>query len=141
MDKQKPSVASRRSFLKATTSVALAGTMGTSEPAYSTAAALPVDPVVKSYSAVEHWRRLEDVAHCRQAIRSSLRQHLETDYLPAQFCYNLGEYPALKPWSIEAYDEQRPPNEPYLETGSLSSKLSKNWALTKRSLLILIRCK
>ena len=28
-----------------------------------------------------------------------LRKHLVTNYLPAQCCYNLGEYPAEKPWT------------------------------------------
>ena len=35
-----------------------------------------------------------------------MRKHLITDYLPAQCCYNLGEYPSRKPWAPGEYDEQ-----------------------------------
>ena len=28
------------------------------------------------------------------------------DYLPAQCCYNLGEYPCLKPWDPDEWDER-----------------------------------
>lgn len=63
-------------------------------------------PVTAGYSVAEHRGRLENIARCRGAVRSCLRQHLVADYLPAQCCYNLGEYPATRPWSLEAFDEQ-----------------------------------
>ena len=49
-------------------------------------------PAAPGHSVAEHRRRLENIARCRGAIRSCLRQHLVTNYLPAQCCYNLGEY-------------------------------------------------
>ena len=33
-------------------------------------------------------------------------EHLVTDYLPGQCCYNLGEYPGRKPWDPDDWDEQ-----------------------------------
>ncbi len=35
-----------------------------------------------------------------------MRQHLITDYLPAQCVYNMGEYPSRKPWAPGEYDDQ-----------------------------------
>ena len=39
-------------------------------------------------------------------LHRCLRQHLVTNYLPAQCCYNLGEYPAMRPWDPDEVDEQ-----------------------------------
>jgi len=61
---------------------------------------------LKSYTAEDHRRRLENIGCCQRAIRSCMRKHLITDYLPAQCCYNLGEYPARKPWTVGTYDAQ-----------------------------------
>jgi len=58
------------------------------------------------YSAEEHRRRLLNIQVARQAVRACLRQHLITNYLPAQCCYNLGEYPCVKPWDPDEYDER-----------------------------------
>ena len=100
----------RRRFLKTTAGVAVAETLGSvvaaSTPEETPARGVNPSPVAAGYSAAEHRRRLENIARCRQAIRSCLRQFLVTDYLPGQCCYNLGEYPATKPWSLEAFDEQ-----------------------------------
>ena len=100
----------RRTFLNTTARVAAAGTLaGVLAPNASgetPARKLNPAPAAAGYSAAEQRRRLENIARCRQTIRSCLRQHLVTDYLPAQCCYNLGEYPATKPWSLEAWDEQ-----------------------------------
>ncbi|MCR4411320.1 MAG: hypothetical protein NUV77_02715 [Thermoguttaceae bacterium] len=62
--------------------------------------------ILKSYTAADHRRRLETIAYCHRAIRTCLRKHLVTDYLPAQCAYNLGEYPCRKPWDPDQYDEQ-----------------------------------
>ncbi len=100
----------RRAFLKTSTGAAVAGSLGgvvtvsqgeETSPPHSDAPA-----VLKGYSAEDHRRRLENVARCHGAIRSCLRKHLIADYLPAQCCYNLGEYPARKPWTIGPYDEE-----------------------------------
>ncbi len=58
------------------------------------------------YCAADHRRRLENIARSRSAIRTCLRRHVVTNYLPAQCCYNLGEYPATQSWSLETDDEQ-----------------------------------
>jgi len=35
-----------------------------------------------------------------------MRKHLITDYIPGHCAYNLGEYPCLKPWDPDDWDEQ-----------------------------------
>jgi len=86
----------RRRFLKTTAEVAVTGTLGslvaTNATAKASAKEMNPSAVAAGYSAAEHRRRLENIARCRGAIRSCLRQHLVTNYLPAQCCYNLGEY-------------------------------------------------
>ncbi|MCS7305093.1 MAG: hypothetical protein NZ602_08315 [Thermoguttaceae bacterium] len=66
----------------------------------------PAPPILASYGAEEHRRRLQNIAQCRQAIRRAMRTHLVTDYLPGQCVYNLGEYPCRKPWDPDDWDEQ-----------------------------------
>ena len=61
---------------------------------------------MREFTAEDHRQRLENVSLCTQKIRQCLRQHLVTNYLPGQCCYNLGEYPCLEPWDIGEYDEQ-----------------------------------
>ncbi|MBM3288974.1 MAG: hypothetical protein FJY92_02360, partial [Candidatus Hydrogenedentes bacterium] len=65
-----------------------------------------VDSLLRDYAAEDHRRRLAHIAKCTQSIRSCLRKHLITNYLPGQCCYNLGEYPARAPWTVDEYDEQ-----------------------------------
>jgi hypothetical protein len=100
----------RRSFLKTTAGVAgtgiLGGVIAPSETGETLARKVNPSPAAAHYSVAEHRRRLENIDRCRKAIRTCLRRVLVTDYLPAQCCYNLGEYPATKPWSLAAYDEQ-----------------------------------
>lgn len=62
--------------------------------------------VLAHYTAQDHRRRLENVGIANRTIRRCLRQHLVTNYLPAQCGYNLGEYPCRKPWDPDDYDEQ-----------------------------------
>jgi hypothetical protein len=65
-----------------------------------------VSPVLARYTAADHRRRLENIALCRGAIRACMRRQLITQYLPAQACYNLGEYPSRDYWAPGEYDEQ-----------------------------------
>lgn len=100
----------RRDFLKAGTGAMLAGSVaGTpSGPACAQSAgeAPRVASLLRDYSAEDHRRRLQNITVCTGAIRSCMRTHLITDYLPGQCCYNLGEYPSREPWSVGEYDEQ-----------------------------------
>ena len=63
-------------------------------------------PVLKSHTAEEHRRRLENIRRCEQSIRKCMRGHLVTDYLPAHATYNLGEYPSRVRWEPNDYDEE-----------------------------------
>ncbi len=62
--------------------------------------------ILKSYTAEDHRRRLENIDFCRRGIRSCLRKHLVTNYLPGQCAYNLCEYPGRERWTPGEYDEQ-----------------------------------
>ncbi|MDX9975237.1 MAG: alpha-amylase family protein [FCB group bacterium] len=101
----------RRDFLKTGVYGGAAGLVAAGTSAGSAEAA-PNPPdalapaVLRSYTAEDHRRRMESIRFCREGIRSCLRQHLITDYLPAQATYNFGEYPAKTPWEIGEYDEQ-----------------------------------
>jgi len=70
------------------------------------AAATRAAPILATYTAEEHRRRLQNIAFCNRAIQRCMRKHLITSYMPGQCCYNLGEYPSRKPWEIGEYDEQ-----------------------------------
>ena len=100
----------RRTFLSTSTGVAVTGSMGsvgTVSRGGQTPARLSDTPaVMKNYTTEDHRRRLANIASCRKAIRSCMRKHLVTGYMPAQCCYNLGEYPAREPWTIGPYDEE-----------------------------------
>ncbi|HLV86996.1 MAG TPA: hypothetical protein VKV39_08480 [Candidatus Sulfotelmatobacter sp.] len=58
------------------------------------------------YTPEDHRQRLQNIARCESAIRGCRRKHLVTDYVPGQCTYNLGEYPAKKPWEIGEWDAQ-----------------------------------
>lgn len=62
--------------------------------------------VLSGYTAEDHRRRLSNIGLGQRAIRSCLRKHLVTSYMPGQCCYNLGEYPASKIWNPDDWDEQ-----------------------------------
>ncbi|MBN2310143.1 MAG: hypothetical protein JXR94_14310, partial [Candidatus Hydrogenedentes bacterium] len=62
--------------------------------------------VLRDYGEDDHRRRLENIRLCTQHIRTCMRKHLIADYLPAQCCYNLGEYPCRTPYDPDEYDEQ-----------------------------------
>ena len=102
----------RRDFLK--TSLG-AGTLGLAAASGADiaeeAAKVPVaehaaPPILKSFTAEDHRRRLTSIRFCEQAVRKCMRRHLITNYLPAQATYNLGEYPSRERWAPNDYDEQ-----------------------------------
>src|SRR5277367_4712040 len=63
-------------------------------------------PIIKSFTARDHRRRLSNIAACERSIHSCLKKHLVTGYIPGQASYNLGEYPSRKPYDPDEYDEQ-----------------------------------
>lgn len=104
----------RRDFLKAGAQAAVAGVAASASACPGLAAAPPADstptratPTVwKSHTADDHRRRLKNVGVYEHEIRTCLRKHLVTSYLPGHCCYNLGEYPCRKPWAPSDYDER-----------------------------------
>ncbi len=100
----------RRQFFKTGAQAAVAGAVVSAPVRSSLAADSPVGDsgtgaILKSYTAEDHRRRLENIGICTREIQTCMRSHLVTDYLPAQCCYNLGEYPCRKPWDPDEYDE------------------------------------
>ena len=101
----------RRDFLKTGASAAVVGAAVSASGRASLAAeslprATDAPPIMKSYTAADHRRRLENIGLCHRSIRTCLRKHLVTEYLPGQCAYNLGEYPCRTPWDPDEYDEQ-----------------------------------
>jgi len=94
----------RRSFLKTTTLAAagegmVCGLAGGAQDACVSPQGLGAPAVVAAYSREDHRRRLENIAYSGRRITACLRKQMVTNYLPARCCYNLGEYPADKPWN------------------------------------------
>jgi hypothetical protein len=58
------------------------------------------------YNEQEQRQRLKNIALCESSIRSCMRKHLVTSYLPGQCTYNLGEYPCRQPWEIGEWDAE-----------------------------------
>lgn len=102
----------RRDFLKFGVGGGVAGLAvtaahgATSASVHETKPAYTPPEVLRSYTAEDHRRRLESVGFCERSIRRCMRKHLVTSYLPAQACYNLGEYPSKTRWEPNDYDEQ-----------------------------------
>jgi len=101
----------RRDFLKTSAQAAVAGSaisapLCPGSAAGSDAGKARPTSILKSHTAEDHRRRLENIGVCERGIRSCMRKHLVTSYLPAQCCYNLGEYPCRKPWDPGQYDER-----------------------------------
>jgi hypothetical protein len=101
----------RRDFLKTGAQAAMLGAAASTgaEPcsaAVNGASAAGTPSILKSLTAEDHRRRLQNIAVGQQRIRSCLRKHLITNYLPAQCGYNLGEYPCRQPWDPGEYDER-----------------------------------
>lgn len=100
----------RRKFLKTGSAAGLAGVITPAVGAESRGTPNSNRPsappaVLVTYTAEAHRRRLGHIAFGEQGIRSCLRQHLITDYLPGHCVYNLGEYPWRKPWDPDDWDE------------------------------------
>ena len=102
----------RREFLKASAVTAAAGNVFSQASNSAGAAVRVVDnrsqapAILVDYTAADQRRRLENIGIAERAIRSYLRKHQITSYLPGQCCYNLGEYPCRKPWDPDNWDEQ-----------------------------------
>jgi len=102
----------RRDFLKTGGGASLVGACAatsvgvTAQAATVKATSSDTSAVLSTYTAEDHRKRLENIGRCEQGIRTSMRKHLVTNYLPGQACYNLGEYPCRKPWNPDEYDEQ-----------------------------------
>lgn len=100
----------RRDFLRtgvpAVLGSAAVGSSSAGVAVAGTAGASTAPSILKNYTAEDHRRRLQNIKVCHGQIRSCMRRHLVTGYLPGQCCYNLGEYPCLKPWDPGPYDEQ-----------------------------------
>lgn len=106
----------RRGFLRSGAQTAAAGALAASpalgQALAQTQAVPPLDAtagtpaILKEYTAADHRRRLENIRIGTEAIRDAMRTHLVTNYLPGQCAYNLGEYPCVKPWNPDEYDEQ-----------------------------------
>lgn len=106
----------RRQFFKTGVTAAAAGAaislpstaiQAADSPSPKPASAASKSPaILVRFTADDHRRRLKNIATCTQKIRTCMRKHLITDYLPAQCVYNMGEYPSRKRWEPEEYDEQ-----------------------------------
>jgi len=103
----------RRNFLKvgaagAATAIAGSGTNQASEDSWrkNENPAAPQHPARFLGDPEGQRRRLMNIAECERGIDRCLRRHLISDYIPGQAVYNLGEYPAKKPWEIDERDEK-----------------------------------
>jgi hypothetical protein len=99
----------RRDFLKSSVQAAAVGA-AVSVPVHAApsapAVAAGTPPILYDYSAADHRRRLQNIALAARDIRTCMRRHLVTNYLPGQCCYNMGEYPARQRWDVNEYDAQ-----------------------------------
>jgi len=95
-----------RAGIQSAVAAGLVSASDRADAAVTTAPASSAAPILASYTAADHRRRLENIGYCQRAIRECVRKHLVTNYLPGQCCYNLGEYPCRKPWEPGDYDEQ-----------------------------------
>ncbi len=100
----------RRDFLASTLgggAVGFAASRAASaqEPLAAPGSIAATAPVLRSYTAAEHRRRLMNIALCEKSIGACMRRHLVTNYLPFHAAYNLGEYPARTRWEPNDYDE------------------------------------
>ena len=98
----------RRQFLKAAAisaaGVSRRGMNFSMLPADS--ADTPAAPIINSFTAEDHRRRLQNIAASERSIRRCMRKHLITQYIPGQVSYNLGEYPSRRPYDPDEYDER-----------------------------------
>lgn len=99
----------RREFLKAAT-VCTLGSVPQRALGAPESVAGPPDlgpaPIMKSFTAEDHRRRLQNIDACERGIRKCMKKHLITGYIPGQVAYNLAEYPCRKPYDPDEYDER-----------------------------------
>lgn len=104
----------RRQFLRMGAGTVMAGAVASQQPCGAAEAApsesvsgsTPRPSLMRDYSEEDHRHRLRSIEACTRSIQSCMRKHLITDYLPAQCCYNLGEYPSRTPWEPAEEDAQ-----------------------------------
>jgi hypothetical protein len=98
----------RRGFLKSgaagTLAVSQALTPFSGNHAVSAAVQAEKSTILPPYSQEDEKARLRNIALGERSIHSYMRKHLITSYLPGQCTYNLGEYPARKPWEVSEWD-------------------------------------
>lgn len=102
----------RRQFLRAgAQATVLDAVASTNQTAPAAAASSkkerPTPAVLVSYAGEDHRRRLQNIALAERGVRTCLRKHLITDYLPGHCVYNLGAYPCRKPWNPDDWDDQK----------------------------------
>ena len=101
----------RRDFLKVAAVPAVAGFCQPAVPPVRAAVPAFASPdlgparIAKTFTAEDHRRRLQNIGVCERGIRTCMRKHLITGYIPGQVSYNLGEYPCRKPYDPDEYDE------------------------------------
>jgi hypothetical protein len=103
----------RRDFMKAGASGIAIATVGSGRnhasghaiPTSGKPAGSSLRPPI-SRNAEDEKRRLLHTAECERGISRCRRRHLIGDYIPGQAVYNLGEYPALKPWELNEKHEK-----------------------------------
>lgn len=59
-------------------------------------------PILTAYTAADHRRRLENIRFCEQSIRTCLRKHLVTNYIPGHAVYDVQN----KNWEPDQRDDQ-----------------------------------
>lgn len=96
----------RRSFLQTSAVAALAARGSACQAAGAPPPRSTEPTLLASYTADDHRRRLTNLKLANKSIRTCLRKQLITGYTPGQCCYNLGEYPWVKPWDPDDWDER-----------------------------------
>lgn len=101
----------RRGFFKAGTQATLLGAAASAAAGSTVGAGVLEDKphtpaMLGGYTAADHRRRLRNIALGEHGVRACMRRHLISDYLPGHCVYNLGEYPARKPWDPDDWDER-----------------------------------
>jgi len=116
----------RRDFLSTT---AVAAWLGWRRAGALAVPAAGAGPTVKVRTE-EHQRRLANLDDCRRRIRQCLRQRMVINYRPGQVVYNLGEYPCVKPWEVDDWDEQQ--LQEYSQAGVEIVQVHEEWNDSQR---------
>ena len=96
----------RRTILKTSGFAALGATTSAVMAEPPTPGSSGAAPIMQTFSAADHRRRLLNLQSSELAIRGCMKKHLITSYIPGQVSYNLGEYPSRKPYDPDEYDER-----------------------------------